>query len=238
MDIDKSLELAGVPKEHTDAIKANLATSKKLFSKVTPYKFTSFIVMLFICPFLKWEYNTLVEVLERQPFKWLYKKWPGLYDFIDRYDNNISMNGDGLDWTVDPINGRMYEGVPYSRVPLDLNDTPEARKKNYYAFGLHGRSNIARYVWLGLRNKASKYALDLGPAMERVTPVVSFVWKDDKGNIVEVFTKEGYWQIKTVKVVGPFLFRQNFGFKINNFMIDLQDKCMVTYKTFDLVRNN
>lgn len=62
------------------------------------------------------------------------------------WNNDVSINGD-------------------HQVPAPLEDTPEIRAACYYAPGHHPRSFYARWVWLGLRNRASALAVSLGKSI-------------------------------------------------------------------------
>ena len=87
--------------------------------------------------FTKWEDDKL---------PWLFRWW----------DNDASINGDVR--TNDPNDG--MSGWALKPVPSD--DTEEARGMCYWAPGSHPRSFKARYVWLGLRNRASMLSMMLG----------------------------------------------------------------------------
>ena len=105
------------------------------------------IVMLFVLPFVPRGANKL-------PAMW--RKW----------DNNISINGDGggvqmpdgswvegyevKDWEA--VRGYLY--VKY--------DDPRYGGDAYYAKGHHPRSFWARYIWLGWRNRATQASFDVG----------------------------------------------------------------------------
>ena len=52
-------------------------------------------------------------------------------------------------------------------------DDPRYEGDAYYAKGHHPRSFWARYVWVGLRNRATKLALDLGRKVEAPINVIS-----------------------------------------------------------------
>lgn len=237
MDIKSEIAKAGVPAEYTDQVVACLATSKRLFQKVTPYKLSAMFVMAILVWFMKWEDNKMTDMLKRNPFKFIQKFWPGVEDFLDNYDNNISINGDGLEWVVDPVNGVDYDGILYGRKPMPLEDTPEVRAKCYWMKGHHPRSRLARYVWLGLRNRASKIALKLGPVVPRDSTYIQWRIATDDENHVTVNKMGDYWQVTTSKRYWKIVRRYNLGYKINNFKGDLTKNLMVTYKTIDFVKS-
>lgn len=103
--------------------------------------------------------------------------------------------------------------------PTPLEDTPEARALCYWAPGHHPRSKWARYVWLGLRNRASLCAQDLGyKYAEGENKAPREVW----GDITIGRDKEGWnvnrlndlYQICIIKRLGPVCIRINYGYKI------------------------
>lgn len=238
MDIKKYMRLTGVGEEHYDNIVKSMKLAKDNAFKLHLYSFTAPLVLLFLVPFMKWEDNKVTDLLQRNPFKWLHKYWKGLEQFLDKYDNNISMNGDNLRWIEDP-NGVLYDGIRYSYEEAPLEDTPEERAKCYYAKGHHRRSKYARYVWLGLRNRASKYALDIGKELSRDKFPDKYIYRDGKGTVIELWTLDDWWQITTSE---PFLkyFKKktNMGLKINIFDTDLREKAIIVHKPFAYVRDS
>ena len=80
-----------------------------------------------------------------------------------KWDNNVSINGDGAavlrggQWLTlrDDV-----EALPGERIYT--YDDPLYAGDAYYAKGHHPRSLWARYVWVGLRNRASQLSVDLG----------------------------------------------------------------------------
>jgi hypothetical protein len=76
------------------------------------------------------------------------------------WDNDVSINGD-------------------HQVPATLADTPEARAACYYAPGHHPRSFHARWVWLGLRNRASALAAMLGRKLTPAEVQDADTWGDE-----------------------------------------------------------
>lgn len=236
MNFNKYMNIAGVPPQYSDEIYRNMEQSRLLFKKLKWYKLTAPFWLIFICLFLKWEDEYLTDLLKRNPFKFLYKFWPKLETHLKRFDNNISINGDRGNWVRDDVNGVDYHGVKFSRGPVPLEDTPEARAKNYYAFGLHPRHNLARYVWLGWRNKASNYAKMLGPVIDREAHLTTYEWNNGEYDHVTFYFKNGYWQMMMVKKYWKFLLKRNLGYKVNNVYGDLTNQVQVTYKDFAVVK--
>jgi len=152
------------------------------------------IVVPFILPFTKWEDDHLKPI-----FRW--------------WDNNVSINGDKFVWIWNP---EKQVGEPQ---PMSLEDTPEVRALCYYAPGHHPRSNYARYVWLGLRNRATLLAQDLGyKYKDGENKAPREVW----GDITIGRDKEGWnvnklnnlYQLCIIKRLGPVCIRINYGYKI------------------------
>lgn len=117
-------------------------------------------------------------------------KLPALFS---KWDNNISLNGDsggvwiprwhteypryaepgGID---DGIWIDYHDVIDWEAVkdcPKSSYDDPGYGGDAYYSKGHHPRSRWARYVWVGLRNRATKLALDLGAAVDRPIEVIS-----------------------------------------------------------------
>lgn len=122
------------------------------------------------------------------------------------WDNDVGLNGD-----------RFPEGA--TTVPLE--DTPEARALCYYAPGHHGRSFWARYVWIGLRNRASNLALLLGRPADPAAPVQT--WGDVAASRAHEgwFLREhnGSYHLHFVKRLGRLCWRTNVGHKV--FFVEL-----------------
>lgn len=214
MSYSSLLEKAGVPSElHAEAI-ASLKCGRSLSLKKIPYNFAAFVVVPFITRSLKWEDEYL-------PTKW------------SKFDNEISMNGDNSDW-IDLGNGL------YERGKVPLEDTPEIRARNYWKKGHHQRENVSRRAFL-LRNRAAKYAHDLGG---QIDPENRRVWGNpDITNInpgLFVMESNGLWQIRTIKRIGPIVFVQNFGYKVNNAWLSRQlvnpINASITYIPFSFKR--
>lgn len=133
--------LKGVEVEHKRrASKSFLAASLKGLV-VLPFEVLAPIVMLFVLPFVKKEADRL----------------PKLFWF---WGNNVSINGDGWarkleDGTWETVRVMGVENcIPYTN--------PGYTGDAYYAKGHHPRSFWARYIWLGWRNRASKFAESMG----------------------------------------------------------------------------
>lgn len=123
--------------------------------------------------------------------KWEDDKLPWLFQW---WDNDVSINGDDPKyWPLD------YAG-----------DT-------YYCAGHHPRSRWARFVWLGLRNRASRLSQMLGKrwidplAKSKVYGIAGLV-EDTEGWNINV--KEGAYQLIYIKKLGPLAYELGWGHKI------------------------
>ena len=113
--------------------------------KTALYDVTAPLVMMLALPFVKRGANRLPR---------LFRKW----------DNNISINGDGETVLRDGqwVNLRDIGWMPEPGERVYTYDDPAYTGDAYYAKGHHPRSFWARWVWLGWRNRASQLSVDLG----------------------------------------------------------------------------
>lgn len=132
--------------------------------------------------------------------KWESEEMPWLFRF---WDNDLAFNGDP----------RKYDGSTFKPVPLE--DSEEVREGCYWLKGHHPRSFLARYVWMGFRNRASLGATWLGKSYK---DVVRNYWGDpltENGHPGWVLTERGGdYQLYMIKKFGPFAYRFNWGFKV------------------------
>lgn len=207
--IKQQLAEAGVPEElHQEALDS-LWRGFNGFERVTPYKLSAPIVMfylLFLTKQVKWEDDYL-------PKK--YEKW----------DNNISMNGD--QWGMIMPDGSHVSWYDFGMIArgettaISYTD-PTYKGTTYYAKKSRPRSKWARYVWLGWRNRASKYAMDLGEEVDPHAPIES--WGDEpvEGKHTLQFLRVGkVWQMREqYPVLWGLIDRgRNYGYKLNNVSI-------------------
>jgi hypothetical protein len=160
-----------------------------LYSGLAPF------AMAWIVQKLPWEAESLRE--EGMPGWWA------------AYENNVSVNGDKAPWVAGP------DGVGV-RQPCPLEDTDEARSYCYWAPGHHPRSKWARWVWLGIRNRASQLCYDnAAVACDDIElwgdPTVS---TDREGTVV--YRMGEYYQVLHYQKWGRFVIRRNLGWKISN----------------------
>lgn len=157
--------------------------------------------------------------------KWEDDKLP---DWLWKWDNNISINGDA--WGMILADGT--HTYKYDRKQVDefggtlkaiKYDDPAYKGTAYYAKRFHPRSRIARYVWLGWRNKASAYAMYLGEHVNHAEEVEKFGITPTKGFHTVQFLRSGdVWQLRVQQPIlwGKFDLGYNNGFKINNVTAD------------------
>lgn len=123
---------------------------------------------------------------------WLFRWW----------DNDASINGDRR--TDDPNDG--LGGWALKPVPL-ARDSADAISMAYYAPGHHPRSFYARYVWIGLRNRASALSQVLGTDADG--PATQ--WAGENWTLDKVGTAYRYYEMLPL---GPVAIRMHCGFKV------------------------
>lgn len=137
------------------------------------------------------------------PFALLFTKWSDehLPRLFWMWDNDASINGDVR--TDDLTNE--FGGWDLKPVPLD--DIQESRDMCYWAKGHHPRSFYARWVWLGLRNRASALSQSLGTGVEGPATYESTRF----GYVKSVNGKFRYFEVIPV---GPVVIRLHYGYKV------------------------
>lgn len=163
-----------------------------------PYDLSAPIVMLLVLPFVKREADRLPKA---------FAKW----------DNNVSLNGDGEGWCDG--DGTWYDTrvrpAPEG-VPVMSHSDPAYGGDCYYARGHHPRSFRARYAWVGLRNRASMLSVNLGrdvtarpvvvsgdPTIHRHGPYGHFVLRHGDT-----------FHYKSIRAFGPFALTRSYGYKL------------------------
>ena len=130
------------------------------------------------------------------------------------WDNDVSINGDG--YAV--LRGGVWVQVQGDERPGERvfsYDNPEYRGDAYYAPGHHPTSFYARWVWLGLRNRASALAVQLGHPADYAQPVQ--VWgepatsRSRAGWVLR--HHNGAYQLHATRQLGPVCLRTNYGHK-------------------------
>lgn len=203
-------KMQSVPKEHKDLAVRSFRQAEDNSKLIWLYDLSAPVVMLLVLPFVKKE-------AERLPT--LFSKW----------DNEVSINGDGYAVLRDNrwvrVMGDELQGeiaVPYS--------SPDYTGDAYYCKRFHPRSFFARYVWLGLRNRASKASEDAGVVITATDREDSERWgtepsKSKEGTLLIRAGKN--YQIMSTKKIGVFCRRTNYGFKLNNSLAFNRARAMV-----------
>lgn len=168
------------------------------------YDLSAPLVMLLVLPFVRRSADKLPS---------LFRRW----------DNNVSLNGDGEAVFIDGKFLTAGHGITWEDYNAALArgayrytyDDPLYHGDAYYARGHHPRSFWARYVWLGWRNRASALALALGREVHE-RPVV-LAGDPDIGTSRAGFTLFGYgdtYGYRSIRKVGPFALIRHYGFKL------------------------
>jgi hypothetical protein len=129
--------------------------------------------------------------------KWEDGKLPRLFKW---WDNDVTINGDRANIWID--------GKPV--VPLE--DTPEARAMAYWVGGKHHpRSFYSRWVWLGLRNRASMLSQMLGSKDPAYMHGHTMLWQDGPDFLLQSHDR---FRLSTLIPLGPVYVRVHYGFKV------------------------
>ena len=147
-------ELAALP-DLTDgdraAVEACFRAAKDADDRTWLYDLSAPIVMLLVLPFVRRSADKLPS---------LFRRW----------DNNVSLNGDGEAVFIDGKFLTAGHGITWEDYNAALArgayrytyDDPLYHGDAYYAKGHRPRSFWARWVWVGWRNRASQLSVDLG----------------------------------------------------------------------------
>ena len=143
----------------------------------------------------------------------LFKKW----------DNNVSINGDGEavfrdgEWLT-AGHGLSWEALAAAKQAGERvyrYDDADYKGDAYYCKGHHPRSWYARYIWLGWRNRASQLSVDLGvdvlerPVCISGSPTVS------RRNPGHFLLKQGQlYHYKSFRKLGPVVVIRSYGCKL------------------------
>ncbi len=220
MNIKKYLVREGVPEELHDEALTCFARAKQVAKPLLWYKLKAPFVMLWLLFFTKqidWADDSM-------PSKW----W--------RYDNNISMNGDG--WGTLKANGECLNYPDESQGQVIHYGDHRYTGDSYYCKGHHPRSKWARWVWLGWRNKASAYAQVLGEELDLYSEYKRWGTLDSEVNKEGTHFNycDGLWQMRDYRRVffGLLCIRRNLGYKVNNAFVEKKSSAMVTWIPFSL----
>lgn len=149
---------------------------------VLPFDLLSPIIVAIALLFTKWENDKLPKLF------WM-------------WDNDASINGDVR--TDDPADGN--QGWNLKTVPVE--NIPEAVDMCYWAKGHHPRSFYARWVWLGLRNRASALSEYMGTSISGDLEIT----KEANWSLHRISNTYRYYEIIPI---GSFVIRVHCGYKI------------------------
>ena len=200
-------ELAALP-DLTDgdraAAEACFRAAKDADDRTWLYDLSAPIVMLLVLPFVRRSADKLPS---------LFRRW----------DNNVSLNGDGEAVFIDGKFLTAGHGITWEDYNAALArgayrytyDDPLYHGDAYYAKGHHPRSLWARYVWVGLRNRASQLSVEMGEDVHERPTVLS-------GAVGIGASTEGHFLLhsgdlyhyKSVRKVGPFALIRSYGYKL------------------------
>lgn len=201
--VKRGIQSLDIPEYHKLAAILCMDRAREADRSTRFYDLTAPIVMLFVLPWVKREANALPK---------LFSKW----------DNNISLNGDSGGVLVDGKWIDYHDVGDWEAVQGNLMvtyDDPRYEGDAYYAKGHHPRSFWARYVWVGLRNRATKLALDLGRKVEAPINVISGSLDISTGNPGHFLLQSGdtyhYKTFEPVSLFGKRLMRiRSYGYKL------------------------
>lgn len=195
--------LPDVPGADKKAALECFTRAEKANAKTMWYDLTAPLVMALVLPFVPRSADRLPK---------LFRRW----------DNNVSLNGDGCGWQ-DPETGEWHDfrtgKVPPGAALVNHSD-PAYGGDCYYAPGHHPRSTWARYVWVGLRNRASQLSVDLGAPVAARPVLISgrldINRQDQPGHFL---LKDGdsyhFKSIEKVRVLGVRCARiRSYGYKL------------------------
>ena len=193
------IDALDLPADTKAAIRADCAAAQKADRRTWWYDLSAPLVMLLVLPFVPRSADRLPR---------LFARW----------DNNVSLNGDGHGWLDDA--GQWHHGrdgvQPRPGTYIYSYDDPLYAGDAYYAEGHHPRSFWARYVWVGLRNRASQLSVKYGvevaerpvcisgdPAIHRNGPYGHFV-----------LAHQGRYHYKSMRRLGPLVVIRSYGHKL------------------------
>jgi hypothetical protein len=200
-------ELAALPDltdEDRAAAEACFRAAKAADDKTWLYDLSAPIVMLLVLPFVKREADRLPKA---------FAKW----------DNNVSLNGDGEAVFIDGKFLTAGHGITWEDYNAALArgayrytyDDPLYHGDAYYAKGHHPRSFWARYVWVGLRNRASQLSADMGLDVPARPQLISGSLQAGRSRPGHFLLREGgVYHYKSFRKFGPFALIRSYGYKL------------------------
>lgn len=135
-----------------------------------------------------------------------------------KWDNNVNLNGDNGDWINETGDGKTFV------IKMPLEDTPEVRERCYWGWGplegkIHPRSFIARWIWIGFRNRGKQAYVDRGIFISEdaklVTTGVAGKRGSHDGDVVREM--DGVWHYHSIKQKWKFFcVTEQRGWKVQN----------------------
>ena len=196
--------LADVPQHLKADILDCLEAAASADRQTWPYDLSAPIVMLLVLPFVKREADRLPKA---------FAKW----------DNNVSLNGDGEAVFIDGKFLTAGHGITWEDYNAALArgayrytyDDPLYGGDAYYAKGHRPRSFWARYVWVGLRNRASQLSVDMGKDVPARPQLISGSLQAGRSHPGHFLLREGgIYHYKSFRKFGPFALIRSYGYKL------------------------
>ena len=200
-------ELAALP-DLTDgdraAAEACFRAAKDADDRTWLYDLSAPIVMLLVLPFVRRSADKLPS---------LFRRW----------DNNVSLNGDGEAVFIDGKFLTAGHGITWEDYNAALArgayrytyDDPLYHGDAYYAKGHHPRSFWARYVWVGLRNRASQRSVELGRDVTEAPQLISGRMDIGTRMAGHFLLRQGdTYHYKSIRKWGPFALIRSYGYKL------------------------
>lgn len=203
------LRTHGLPADVLEAAIASLTRARDAERKTWVYDITAPIVMLIVLPFVPRSADRLPR---------LFRAW----------DNDVSLNGDSGGTLLADGTWLQWRDTPAHQWPQLIGrpqlpyDHPDYAGDAYYARGHHPRSFWARYLWIGLRNRASAQALAQGITTAEAPRVIAASAADASGWPTASRSVQGWYllsdgheyQYRAFTQKGPIVLIQNLGYKL------------------------
>ena len=192
------IDALDLPADTKAAIRADCAAAQKADQRTWWYDLSAPLVMLLVLPFVPRSADRLPR---------LFARW----------DNNVSLNGDGHGWM--DADGQWHHGRDGAPRPpgahLYSYDDPLYGGDAYYAEGHHPRSYWARYIWVGLRNRASQLSVDKGRDVAARPICISGSADISRTRPGHFLLKQGdTYHYKSFRNIGPFCLIRSYGYKL------------------------
>lgn len=172
----------------------------KLELKTLIFDITAPVVTFYVLMFVKREANELPK-----PFRY----W---------WDNNVSLNGDGWwvvrgDQVID-LRDMDWNDVKPTDILVSYNELNPLGNA-YYARRHKPRDFMARWRFIGWRNRASLLAKNLGPLIESRPVIVSGQRKIDRDNPGYLLIRyKDFIHFKSLVKIGPIVRIRSYGYKL------------------------